>query len=333
MRNRTKSALLTLFLTILLGVVLGCQQGNTSGGEIDHQSGQADSSSIGSVALELPDGEELQTGDMMGFRVYAKDRNDAPITDIRVTCDTEKGLALIEPTSGHETTDSNGQISGKVGCDNAGSYLLACRLQSSSRRDTVTVKCVGDRPAGFSGFAGAGGGTLGGGNSDNTTNSGARISSITAYDTGDFSTATTSIDIAQDVCTTNGTATPEPFYDSGVKFTVVNDTPYLLLLKSYKYTVSNAFGTGTSFTSSTIKFTSSASAAADANGGTGTVQALFLDASSGGKRYVGSNQNIPLTATGFKNITFTITADNELGEEMEIKGSEALSFDDFGRCS
>ncbi len=329
-----KKSLFNISALVLLtvGVLVGCQTGNTDGGDIDHTSTQYDPDASGDMRLLLVDGDELAVGRIKSFRVYATDSQGQPVTQLRVTCDTEAGLALVEPTTGFESTDSNGQVSGKVGCTNPGSYLLACRLQGvSARRQSVTVKCSGNRPEGFTGFAGSGGGTLGGGSTivDNITT--VRVTSITVSDTGDSTAATTSIDIQQGVCTSAGTSTLEPFFDSSVTFAITNNSPFVVRIKSVRYTLSDAFANGRSFTSDSLGVTGSAASAVDANGGTATFTSLFLDANGGGKRYFGASRNID--TTGFKNIAFTITGENDFGDEFVINANTALSFDNFNRCS
>ncbi len=314
------------------GVFAGCQSGNTDGGDVDHTSTQYDPGESGRMRLELVDGDELAVGLTTGFRVYATDSQGAPVTQMRVTCDTEDGLALIEPTSGVESTDSNGQISGRLGCENPGSYLLACRLQGvSARRQSVTVKCTGDRPIGFNGFPGAGGGTLGGGSADNDTITTLRISSVRVSDNGSSEGSTTSIDTEQGVCNSGGTPTVEPFFDTSATFTITNNSPFIFRAKSLRYRISNAFADGRSFTSSSIGLSGDAAAAIDANGGAGTASTLIFDANGSGKRYIGSTANIDIS--GVRNVNFTLTLENDLGQEVEATTTVALSFDSFNGCS
>ena len=304
---------------------LGCQTGNTGGGDIDHSDGFAPGGS-GSISLVL-NSRTITTGQFDGFRVSAKDEDGAPVPDLRITCDTEAGLALIEPTAGFETTDSNGEISGKVGCERSGSYLMICRAPApSSTRDSMTIICQGDRPTGFTGFPGSAGGGLGGGSVDNNTIAGIRIAAISVTDTGSFDAFTTSIDTVHNACA--DATTTEPFFDSSVRFSIVNNSPYVLTFKSLKYVVANAYTGGASGTSGTLSLTGSAAQAVDANGGTGMVDSLLFPATGGTKSvYNGS----PIS-DGFKNITFTLTGTNELGETFQVKASTALSFGNFNRC-
>lgn len=331
MKNRS---ILTLAGCALLGgaiALVGCQSGNTSGGDIDNTGTQYDPNESGSMSLSLEDGDHLTTGAIGGFRVFVKDSNGDPVVNMPVTCDTESGLALVEPTTGVENTDSNGQISGKVGCNLPGSFLLACRTQTvSAKRKSATVICQGAVPNGFDGYPGGGG--LGGGSADDDTISRVRITDVSVYDTGSQDTATTSIDITQSSCDDgSGTPTVEPFYDSSVKFTVVNDSRFVVRFTTMKYTVTNASSSGGTVSSGTISLTGPASVAVDGNGGSSTISSLLFDASGGGKRIYGSSSNISIA--GFKNVKFTLNGENELGESFTITASTALSFDSFNRCS
>jgi hypothetical protein len=96
-----------------------------------------------------------------------------------------------------------------------------------------------------------------------------------------------------------------------------------------QYRISSPAG-GTAATSGKLNLTGSAAQAVDANGGTGTVSSLLFDASNGGKAVFRGPQ---ITTAGFKNIVFTLTGENELGEKFTIKTSTSLSFDNFNRCS
>jgi hypothetical protein len=318
-----------LFSLVALGIFLGCQSGNTSGGDVD-QGGEVPSGQSGTLTLSLTDGMSQTTGTMQGFRVEARDSNGSPVPNIRITCDTEDGLALVEPTSGFENTESNGMMSGKVGCENPGSYIMICRLPSPSGiKASETIVCQGQRPAGFVGWPGSGGGGLGGGSSITDTISKVRVTSVTASDNGTSDSSTTSIDITQSICDSGGTPTAEPFFDSSATFTIVNNSTSIVKITAMSYKVANAYGDGRTATSGKLRLTGSASQAIDSNGGTGTVSSLLFDANGGNKDVYGGSA----LSSGFKNVVFTLYGENELGDKFEIKSATALSFSNFNRCS
>lgn len=318
---------LICLISLSAGIMYGCTSGETDGGEVDHSEGafSADDDSTGGISLEFPEGDELAVADIMGFRVFVRDSDGQPVTNIEVTCDTETGLGLIEPTTGTEITDGDGQISGKVGCNILGSYQIACRPSAgTSARVFETVKCTGLRPDGFTGFPNAGGGGLGGGSA--FPDSRLRINTITISDQGQSGSATTSIDIVQDTCDASGTPTPEEFFDSHVVFALTNDGINRVRVTGYKYKVADAFSSGSSFTSSTIALQGEV----PPNGGELTVpSALLFDARSGAKGPVNTSQNF---VSGFKTVTFTVFGEDDFGNSFSDQESITLSFDDFNNC-
>ncbi len=311
-----------------------CNSGSTDGGGSSGADDQfvSTDNSVGRVELDVNE-DRLSIGDTSGFFVRVVDAKGAPVSATRISCDTEQGLALIEPTTGSEITDSNGSMSGRVGCELPGSFQIACRLPiGANKRKFATVVCSGDIPAGFTGWPDAGGGGLGGG-VDTSGNDGPldiRVSAVEFYDTGDFENSTTSIDIAQGTCGTAPDLTAEPFFDSHIRFTITNNTNEAIRLTKYRYTVNNFNGTGGSHTSPFINFLGEVKTV-DANGGAGSVFGLFLDANSGGKSLFGRNDL--LTADGFKNMTFTIVGIKGSGEEISITVRGSASFDNFNNCT
>ena len=129
-----KGRVLKLIVAALAGGALfslaGC--GGTDGGKAGDETYDGTSyvdtdDSAGGLTLVVND-TDLNVAGMSGFFVRVVDRNGAAVPNIEIACDTESGLALIEPSTGYEMTDSNGQMSGKVGCELPGSYLIGCRL-------------------------------------------------------------------------------------------------------------------------------------------------------------------------------------------------------------
>lgn len=322
-----RSKAISVFGLVILTMFFGCG-GNTDGETVPNN--PANPTSVGDTRLSIDGGSTIKTGNFKGFSVTVTNSDGKASSDVKVTCDTEKGLSLIEPTSGIESTDSNGKVFGKIGCDNPGNFKIICRGASTGSSDSATVECSGSRPSGFGGFPGAGGGGLGGGSVDNGTTSKVRISAVNVSDTSSISTYTTSIDIVQDRCVSGDTVTAEPFTDSTVTFAIVNNTTNIIKITGVSYKVSNAYGTGVIAASGKLSVTGSAASAVDANGGTGSVASLLFNAKNGSKQIYGDSKNL---TEGFKNVNFTLYGENELGDEFTITASTALSFDNFGRCS
>ena len=305
-------------LAFSVGVV-GCS-GSTDGGSAADPSGSPYSSdSAGSIDLSLPSGDEAAVADVLGFRVAVRDQNGAPVPNVRISCDTEAGLALIEPTTGIEQTDGMGEISGKVGCTAPGSYLIGCRLPvGANKRVFETIRCSGPVPTGFNGFAGAGGGTLGGGASPDNGSGTVRIVSAVFTDTGTNAT-TSQIDVEQLAdCPNTTPVDPEKFFDTMIKLTVVNDSNETVRFNSYRYTVQNGSGAGSDFNSGSIGFIGNVEGTSAEGSTTLTLDSLFASASGGSKYFFGSStpisaslgiQNIDIELTGTTSSGATVTAE------------------------
>lgn len=301
----------------------------------------ATESSVGSIDLRVLQ-TTLGVAQTSGFIVTVRNSSGGPVQNIQVSCDTEEGLALIEPTTGRELTDASGQMSGKVGCEVPGSLIIGCRLPIGvNRRQFVTMKCQGPVPSGFEGFPGAAGGGLGsggvsvsddGGAAGGVGSSGIRLTSISTYDEGLLCSGTSSpnIDVTQNLCGTAPDQTAEPFYDSSVSMQVVNNSNVTARISYLRYVVGGANGSGTYFTSSNIALIGDLEVGP--NGGTKSFCAPFTRAGGGGKRFIGSGSDIP-SSLGVRNVTFELYGTTETGESFVISGSNAAYFNDYNRCS
>ncbi|MBX7138239.1 MAG: hypothetical protein K1X83_09665 [Oligoflexia bacterium] len=296
---------------------------------------------VGSLTLNVKN-DTPSVGSTSAFSVVVHNQNGQPVPGMRVTCDTERGLAILEPTTGSEITDSFGGISGVIGCAAPGSLQIGCRLSiGASKRKFATVKCQGPVPAGFSGFGeNVAGGTLGGGvNTDDDSSNdtdGLRITSIDFIDNGDLSsTATsTSIDTVQGCCEyddSDACISAEPFFDTYVKVKVVNNTNQNARFTSLRYRVPNGTGDSTAtLTSSAISLIGDATV--EAEGGETSVLGLFADAVTGGnKRFAGSSSNIG-SNFGFRNVRVTLSGTDGAGNPITVSASIAASLDNFNQC-
>jgi len=112
-------------------------------------------------------GNELGVTQQREFKVIATDPQGNPLSYIRVFCESERGIAILEPSSGgvaFESTSLNGIMSGVIGGLAPGSYLMECRgPQGFNLIARASLKITGEVPEGFAGFPGAAGGNLGGG--------------------------------------------------------------------------------------------------------------------------------------------------------------------------
>ena len=351
MKNREKFTanwasrvfLLTL-LTLFLLFIYACGSSTETESADSSNTFIANGSNTGSIDIDI-NRTRLAVSETSGFKVTVTDQFGAPVRNIPVSCDTEIGLAILEPSTGTEFTDSNGVMSGVMGCSQPGSYQMMCEFTAGfSQQRFVDIICEGGVPSGFTGFGeGAGGGGLGTGGSTVTDdgapggvgNSNVRITDIGFSDGGSDGPF---IDTSRRNCETDPEADPqcEIFTDSLVTFTISNNSNQNLRFTGYNYTVPNAFGTGASFTSKTLaispleisgfgdqQFTSSFFAEAVPNNQEG--------ACTLGKRFPDASSLIP-TNLGFRNVTFRIFGNNEAGEEFTITGTTAVSFSSIDRC-
>ncbi len=323
-----------------LAILVGCSGGTSNDPtNSDYSDGEfvATESSVGSLELQVLQ-TTLGVGEVSGFIVKVRNSNGSPVQNIQVACDTEKGLALIEPTTGRELTDTGGQMSGKVGCEVPGSLIIGCRLPIGvNRRQFVTMKCEGPVPSGFTGFPGAAGGGLGsggvsvpddGGDAGGSGTAGIRMNSIQTYDEGAMcsGSASVTIDVVQSTCSDSS---GEPFYDSSVSLQVVNNSNATVRFDYLRYTVSGSGGSGTAFTSSNIGLIGDLEISP--NGGSKSLCAPFTRGGDGGKRFIGGTSLIP-SSYGVRNITFSLYGTTETGDSVVVSGTNSVYFNDYNRC-
>ena len=137
MANMLKSkfgrVLVGILATSLFAVTyVGCQ----GGGDTD---GNPDSAGVGSQlvsdggsgsTLTISATGPIPVGSTIPFTVTAIDPNGAPLAFIRISCESESGIAILEPSRGggaFESTGSAGVMSGVLGGLTPGSYVLECR--------------------------------------------------------------------------------------------------------------------------------------------------------------------------------------------------------------
>ena len=347
-------------LALLTGVIgLAACTGGTDGGEAGDENFTGDQfvagdSTTGSISLSLNQ-DTLSVSDTAGFIVEIKDRDGQPVSGVTVSCDSERGVAIVEPSTGSEITGTGGAISGVIGCAAPGSYQFGCRMATGAgRRKLVTVKCDGDIPTGFGGFPGAAGGGLNGSTggsgdiSDGGTGgtdlaNGVRITGVTFPDTGDPSVAgSASIDTAQNLCSPDtdfGTAddnnvceaTYEAFDNTYVAIKVVNNTNSTITFTSYDYTVGSASETGIGLIGVVE---------VGPNGAEETIYSLFAQVTGSGPTSCnGASSRTKafldgtVASAGFTNVSLTLHGVSESGEGITKRVTTAVSFGDINRCS
>ncbi len=331
---------------------VGCQ-GNTDGGSAANPDFRddvftGDESSTGSIQVVL-DKSQISVGDTAGFKVYVKDSRGLPVPFVRVVCDSEQGVALIEPTTGYELTNGDGVMSGQIGCAAPGSFQMVCRLSiGANRRQFVSVACTGDIPSGFTGFPGAGGGGLGGGTQVGD-NGEVRITNAGFDDDGTFDNSSVPSDASVDITQTSdcdGVATTsdvEPFYDTYAVLQVENNLEERVTLLYLECSVTGVDGSTNTADCGTIGLTRSSDVVLEANNDSTIIQVPVFKAYNGGK-WVGNPTNgtgTQITRAGLYTVSFKLYYqkasdegdDIDPGEDLPyIAASATAAFGNYNRC-
>lgn len=316
-----------------LALAGGCDQGNTEGGSDADGLGPQPVSDGGfgaSLTITLDGGGEvIPTAGRVGFFVQALDPTGQPLAFRRVFCESEAGIAIIEPSSGgvaFEHTNDAGVMSGVLGGVTPGSFLLECRLEEGfnlvARR---TLKVRGEVPSGFDGFPGAAGGNLGGGVIIDNPDGDAQLVSVTFSGAGlGAGDANGPIDITRDNDCDNDPDTndPEPFTFDEYVLTIQNRTEEVITVQSVTFTVDD----GRNVTS-----TDQTAGLVIAPGASGTVTGTFTEFSgiSGNKTFAGTSFDVIL---GTYNVTFDVDAEAESGEDADVSGTASVTFGFVDNC-
>jgi hypothetical protein len=320
---------------LALGALVGCLggSGSTDGGSGENPGYKDDvfvsnDETTGSLKIKVDD-SDLTVGSTTGFKVEVQNAAGLPVPNIYVVCDTEDGIALVEPTTGRELTDAGGTMSGRIGCERPGSFQMLCRLTvGANRRKFVGIKCSGD---GFQDFPGGGGGGLGGGVQDEG-DGGGQITAVTVYDGASSTSSTNQIDVTQDGDCDGSTTTTtdvEPFYDTFTAVTVQNNFSETVSFSYLSYSVSDIDGQGSDYDSARMGIT----AVASASGGTATITAPIFKAYLGSK-WAGNplGGGIEIAPVGFRTVTVTVHGQTASGKSVELSGRVTASFGDFNAC-
>ena len=325
--------------------ILGCMggSGSTDGGSGANPDFRddvfvGDASTAGTIKVSL-NSSEITVGSTSGFKVYVKDGKGEPVPNINIVCDSEQGVAILEPTAGYELTNENGEMSGRIGCRSPGSYQMVCRLNiGANKRQFVSVCCTGDIPSGFTGFPGAAGGGLGGG-SQSTTDGDIQIVAAGFVDDGDLQDSVpvnASIDILQGSnCDNDATTTDfEPFYDTYAAISVRNNLSERVEFSSLKFAILNFNNTGEQFVSTGIDLIKQANSSVEAKGQTTIIQVPIFKAASGCK-FPGTPQAAcsgAFSAEGLGTVEFTLTGETASGELVTLSASTTAAFANYNRC-
>lgn len=351
-RTSLRRSLLSVGLVGVAGLALalvGCT-GDTDGGSSaqDAEHGNQFVGAGGTLKIDVEADENvIQVGEQVGFFVRAADNQGRPLSFIRIFCESEKGVAIIEPSSGgvaFEHTGADGSMSGRIGGLTPGSYLLECRApQGFNLVDRVTVKVRGEVPLGFQGFPGAAGGNLGGGRLIEQTpppdgGVGLRIAAVRVTDAGGTN-STGPLDVVQNICVDNAglcsqTCTAEPFTFSTYQVFIRNDTEQVAFIESITFELD-----GTN-----VLTTEGQAVEVAKGGGQATISGVLTTAvgcpgtsspesdichNSGDSGANASNEPV---VPGTANYLITVRGETEAGESFTIEKEVAIQYDYVNNC-
>jgi hypothetical protein len=189
------------FAFVSTALFIACGGGNTDGTTSLGTNYVSDGAAGSTLKIELEEGgKEIPTGERVKFRVIATDPQGAPLNHIRIFCETEQGIAILEPSRNGvatEHTSARGAMSGVLGGLTEGSFLIECRgPQGFNLIARESYKVVGEAPAGFQGWADAAGGNLGGGVALDPVNGAVTVTQIQFSQLNNRITTTGDIDIS-----------------------------------------------------------------------------------------------------------------------------------------
>jgi hypothetical protein len=333
---------------VSIATALVACSGSTGGGEDNGNGTGFDPDNAGSLSLTLNE-TDLQVAEASGFIVAVKDASGNGVPDIRVTCDTELGLALIEPSDGNQVTDGGGLVSGRVGCEQIGSFRMGCRLGvGAGKRQFATVTCRGPIPVGFDGFPNAGGGGLGGGSGEDPLTKEVSITGIAIFDQAQEVPSGESgyqsgfgdlgIDVSQLDCDPSPTVIePEIFADTIIGFDVENNEATAINFSRSSFTVTNSDGSGTPFNSAEFALINADEVKGeDSTGKPGRTRFIGYMTkvganSSNGKVLVGNSSALPFE-DWVSNVTFRLYGVTSAGEEVTTTLRTSIAFGNYDRC-
>jgi len=323
-----------MMLTACLG------SGNTDGGKNSdavNASGDmryaADGGAGATISLETP--ETISVGETDDFKVVLKDPLGAPLDYIRIFCESEKGIAILEPSSGgvaFEHTSANGIMSGVIGGLLPGSYIMECRApEGYGLIARQSIRVVGSVPAGFVGFPGAAGGNLGGGvlveqdPDEIDGSSGLGLFRITSASVSDGGSKMTSgpIDIVFGTCT-DGAATPkitpEPVYFNSFYINVQNDSTEKATIGTVGFTIEDGGPSMTSTQSKVVVVNA---------GSTAEVDGILTEFIGGEKVFAGSTY---VVKAGTYKVNIVLTGELDKSGSFTLTRSMTLTFAGVNRC-
>lgn len=334
LRSKVWQSVLVMFgaACICSVVFAGCNSGDTDGGEDTTLGTQfvGDGGSGAKLTIEAP--ATIAVGATVGFFVEALDPRGAPLAFLRVFCETEKGIAILEPSAGgvaFEHTGLDGRMSGKLGGLLPGSYIIECRApEGYNLVARLSLKITGDVPLGFEGFPGAAGGNLGGGfivdlGQDDLEDS--DVLSVAFFDAGAGEGGSLVIDTDQLVCDEGDPADDsddelEPFSYTLYQVSIRNDSAESVFVETVKFTIADPAGSSTSTQSVTLEIGA---------GCVGNLVGNFITFSGSSQVYAGSA--FAVTAGTF-DVLMELTGTTQNGDDFSVSDTVSVTIGSVDNC-
>ncbi len=312
---------------------VGCDQGDTEGDENLELDTPFVADGGSGAKIEIIVDPTIGVGQEKGFFVSLIDPQGVPLAFVRVFCESEKGIAIIAPSSGgvaFEHTGLDGKMSGRIGGLLPGSHIMECTAPNGyGLRARVTIKVTGDVPQGFEGFPGAAGGNLGGGvivdlGEDDLDDS--SIVNIAFYDAGANESGSSIIDTSSTQC--EGADTPSDSSDDEFdlaanvlyRVTIKNLSAEKIFIETVQFTIADAASSQTSVQTVTDEIPAGCS---------GDLVGQFITTTSGGgQTYAGGGSVI----AGFYSVTVVITGTTQNGDSFTITDAAFVDIGPVDNC-
>jgi len=273
------------------------------------------------------------------FVVTALDPAGAGLPFITITCNTERGISILNPSSGgvsRGTTGPDGVLSGTIGGLLPGSWIMECRAPNGLGLVARTrIVISGTIPEDFNGFPGASGGDIGGGEVVDQTptiddGSGVRITAFSFTDAGgETTTGPLDTEEGPGVCD-NGTPADasddfrEPFTSISFGITVTNDTGGTLFIQTVAVVALQSDG---------AKSTGFLNAAAEiAKGSSSTISGLFSTPAADLMQHPVGDASLTLSSDTSP-VTLEVQGVDENGEAFTAAASTTLTFANVNNCA
>ncbi len=330
---KTKFRKITVGLGIVAlasaAILAGCTGGDTDGGSAGEEAAigtQYVSDGGAGATLRIytsHDQTQLPVTDMLTFWVTLLDPQGQPVPWVRIFCETEHGLAIIEPSHGgvaFEHTNSEGYMSGVIGGLTPGSFIMECRApEGFNLVDRIQIHVTGEVPEGWNGWPNAAGGNLGGGVVIEPPDSTTMNVRILAF-SGDADSVA-HIDTVQVDCDPGAPIDMEPYGYDEYRVTLTNSTGGTINVEGVEFTVNQP---------GAVPVSEQATSLVIEPGETASFVGPFTEDLTGYKVYAGTT--VPVL-NGTWQATFTVTGTSDTGDSFVESAAVTFTAGNVNNCN